>query len=74
MFNFSARQLMPWPVSILLPALTMPSNWPEHWQPPVNSPPYDHNLFCSLVLKHESRSPEFVWGFQCSPTGSKMDV
>ena len=31
-----------------------------------------HNLFCGLILKHESTSPEFVWGFQCSLLGSKI--
>ena len=25
-----------------------------------------------LILKHESTSPEFVWGFQCSLLGSKI--
>ena len=29
-------------------------------------------LFCSLVLKHESRSQEYVWGFQYSLFGSKI--
>ena len=74
MFNFSARQLHDTLANFLYPCQPRPcpSNWPEHWQPPVNPPPYDHNLFCSLVLKHESRSPEFVWGFQCSLPGSKI--
>ena len=31
-----------------------------------------HNLLCDLILKHESTSPEFVWGFQCSLLGSKI--
>ena len=31
-----------------------------------------HNLLCDLILKHESSSPEFVWGFQCSLLGSKI--
>ena len=31
-----------------------------------------HNLFCSLVLKRESRSQEYVWGFQYSLVGSKI--
>ena len=31
-----------------------------------------HNLLCDLILKHESKSPEFVWGFQCSLLGSKI--
>ena len=30
-----------------------------------------HNLLCDLILKHESTSPEFVWGFQCSILGSR---
>ena len=74
MFNFSARQLSNTLANFLYPCQPWPcpSNWPEHWQPPVNPPPYDHNLFCSLVLKHESRSPEFVWGFQFSLPGSKI--
>ena len=47
-------------------------NLSEHWQPPVNSPPLSvHNLFCSLVLKRESRNQEFVWGFQYSILGSR---
>ena len=31
-----------------------------------------HNLLCDLILKHESTSLEFVWGFQCSLLGSKI--
>ena len=31
-----------------------------------------HNLLCDLILKHESTSPEFIWGFQCSLLGSKI--
>ena len=31
-----------------------------------------HNLLCDLILKHDSTSPEFVWGFQCSLLGSKI--
>ena len=31
-----------------------------------------HNLLCDLILKHESISREFVWGFQCSLLGSKI--
>ena len=31
-----------------------------------------HDLLCDLILKHESTSPEFVWGFQCSLLGSKI--
>ena len=31
-----------------------------------------HNLLCDLILKHESTSREFVWGFQCSLLGSKI--
>ena len=31
-----------------------------------------HNLLCDLILKYESTSPEFVWGFQCSLLGSKI--
>ena len=31
-----------------------------------------HNLLCDLILKHESTSPGFVWGFQCSLLGSKI--
>ena len=31
-----------------------------------------HNLLSDLILKHESTSPEFVWGFQCSLLGSKI--
>ena len=31
-----------------------------------------HDLFCGLILKHESTSPEFVWGSQCSLLGSKI--
>ena len=31
-----------------------------------------HNLLCDLILKHESTSPEFVWGSQCSLLGSKI--
>ena len=31
-----------------------------------------HNLLCDLILKHESTSPEFVWGCQCSLLGSKI--
>ena len=31
-----------------------------------------HNLLCNLILKHESTSPEFIWGFQCSLLGSKI--
>ena len=31
-----------------------------------------HNLLCDLILKHESTSPEFIRGFQCSLLGSKI--
>ena len=31
-----------------------------------------HNLLCDLILKHESTSLEFVWGFWCSLLGSKI--
>ena len=31
-----------------------------------------HNLLCDLILKHESTSPEFICGFQCSLLGSKI--
>ena len=30
------------------------------------------DLLCDLILKHESTSPECVWGFQCSLLGSKI--
>ena len=31
-----------------------------------------HNLLSDLILKHETTSLEFVWGFQCSLLGSKI--
>ena len=57
MFNFSARQLSNTLANFLYPCQPRPcpSNWPEHWQSPINPPPYDHNLFCSLVLKPERK-------------------
>ena len=36
------------------------------------SPTSVHNLFCSLVLKRERRSQEYVWGIQYSLLGSKI--
>ena len=57
MFNFSDRQLSDTLANFLYlcQPRPCPSNWPEHWQSPINPPPYDHNLFCSLVLKHERK-------------------
>ena len=56
-FNFSDRQLSDTLANFLYlcQPRPCPSNWPEHWQSPINPPPYDHNLFCSLVLKHERK-------------------
>ena len=74
MFNFSASQLTPWPIFLYsCQPLSCLGHWSEHWQPPVNPPLLSvHNLFCSLVLKRESRSQEYVWGFQYSLLGSKI--
>ena len=57
MFNFSDRQLSDTLANFLYlcQPRPFPSNWPEHWKSPINPPPYDHNLFCSLVLKHERK-------------------
>ena len=57
MFNFSDRQLSDTLANFLYlcQPRPCPSNWPEHWQSPINPPPYKHNLFCSLVLKHERK-------------------
>ena len=44
----------------------------EHRQSPENLLHDIHNFLCDLILKHESTSPEFIWGFQCSLLGSKI--
>ena len=45
---------------------------PGHWQPPAHLLSDIHYLFSGLVLKHESKSPEFVWRSQCSLLGPKL--